>query len=255
MSDKRAPDFFILGGMKCGTTSLFNYLLQHSSVLPPRKKELHYYDMDIYEGMSLDKYLRSFPDRDEGQLSGEGTPFYLTHPSCPGWIKRDFPGARFIIVMRDPVDRFWSHYHQYCKYRDYTGSPESLIEKEQDISDKIFQAISKNPEAHEPVFDLKLYSLLARGRYAEQIARWLTCFEREQFLFLFTSDLRDNRKLVIHRALEFLGLEPEDNLVLDTLHHTQQYEPMPDALNAFLQNYYAPHNKALSVLIEESLPW
>ena len=252
---KRAPDFFILGGMKCGTTSLFNYLLEHSRIKGPRKKELHYYDMDIYEGMSLEKYVASFPERAEDEMSGEGTPFYLTHPSCPTWVKRDFPEARFIIVMRDPVERFWSHYHQYCKYRDYSGSPESLIEKEEAVSANIFKAIRENPEAHEPVFDLKLYSLLARGRYAEQIERWLQFFDQERFLFLFTQALKDDRETAVNQAVSFLGLEPEPLQALATLHHTQHYDPMPQALHDSLREYYAPHDDALQRLLGTSLPW
>ena len=211
--------------------------------------------MDIYEGMSLDKYLMSFPEREIGQVSGEGTPFYLTHPSCPGWIKRDFPEARFIVVLRDPVDRFWSHYHQYCKYRDYTGSPETLIEKEEALSAKIFNAIRKMPDDPEPVFDLKLYSLLARGRYAEQIERWLAYFEKNRFLFLLTSQLKHNTKAVVNQAVTFLGLDPEPLSALETLHHTQQYEEMPVELKEKLKNYYAPHNLALEKLLGQTLPW
>ena len=61
-SHNRLPDFFILGGMKCGTTSLFNYLAQHPDILLPEEKELHYYDIHRYQGQTLDEYLERFPE-------------------------------------------------------------------------------------------------------------------------------------------------------------------------------------------------
>lgn len=255
MSNKanRAPDFFILGGMKCGTTSLFNYLLQHPAILPPEEKELHYYDIHRYQGKTVSEYVQQFPEREQGQLSGEGTPFYLTHPHCPEWLQQDFPEARFIVVMRNPVERFWSHYCQFCRYRDYNGSPESLIEKELELLPALWEKQLANPE--HPVDELKLYSLLLRGRYADQLANWFLYFAMERFLLLFTEDLLTQRHHVVNKALEFIGLEAQDDMQLDTLHHTQDYEPMPAGLEQWLRNYYTPHNNKLAELLNTELPW
>jgi len=252
-STHRGPDFFILGGMKCGTTSLFNYLAQHSCIAPPREKELHYYDIHRYRGVTLSQYTGWFPERGEAVLSGEGTPFYLSHPRCPEWIHQDFPRARFIIVMRDPVERFWSHYKQYCKYRNFKGLAESLIEKELAVMDSILTSISQDPDY--PVDDLKLYSLLLRGRYAEQIERWFQWFSRDRFLFLFTRDLMSQRARVVRQTLEFLELTTTEQLPIDTLHHTQEYDPMPPDLRTFLEQYYAPCDAALATLLNIRLPW
>lgn len=249
----RGPDFFILGGMKCGTTSLFNYLSQHPDISAPAEKELHYYDIHRYRGMSLGEYCRQFPERGENVLSGEGTPFYLTHPHCPSWVSQDFPQARFIIVMRNPVERFYSHYKQYCKYRNFNGTAQELIEKELALMDSLQAQFTENPQ--HPVDDLKLYSLLLRGRYAEQISHWLEYFDRDRFLFLFTEHLRTQRREVVNRALGFLGLSPIADMELETLHHTQDYAPMPESLRRFLEEYYAPCNRVLADLLDVALPW
>ena len=59
--ENRGPDFFLLGAMKSGTSSLFDYITQHPQVRPPLKKELHYYDQSHYQGHTLEKYLRQYP--------------------------------------------------------------------------------------------------------------------------------------------------------------------------------------------------
>ena len=249
----KKADFFILGGMKCGTTSLFNYLVQHPKVISPIEKELHYYDIHYYAGRTLEEYSAQFPETKKGELTGEATPFYLSHPHCPAWIKQDFPEARFIVLLRNPVERFYSNFHQYCSYLSFTGSPEELITQELGCFDKEMEIVEADLSSS--IEKLKTDFLLYRGRYSEQLERWFNYFDRDQFLFLFTEQLMSERENVVGQALSFLGLDTEHPLELDTLHHTQTYEPMSDSLRTYLDNYYAPHNAKLSEQLGMRLPW
>jgi len=252
-SHNRLPDFFILGGMKCGTTSLFNYLAQHPDILLPEEKELHYYDIHRYQGQTLDEYLERFPGKKEQQITGEATPFYLTHPHCPEWIHGDFPEAKFIVMMRNPVDRFWSQFNQMKRYRHYAGTPEDAIALEKSDGESHWQKALADPEY--PVDDLKMCSLLRRGCYASQLDNWLKWFDRDRFLLLFTEDLLRDRGNVVNRALEFLGFNAVTDLRLDKLHHTQEYSHMTDKLRSELEDFYAPHNQRLADFMQVTLPW
>lgn len=252
-SARRGPDFFILGGMKCGTTSLFNYIGQHPRIAPPADKELHYYDIHVYQGRTLAGYIAQFPEREAGVLSGEGTPFYLTHPHGPAWLARDFPDAKFIVVMRNPVDRFWSQFNQMKRYRHYEGTPQDAIAFEAEHGAVEWQRVLDDPAR--PVAELKLCSLLRRGCYADQLAQWFAHLPRERFLLLYTEDLQADGANEVSRTLEFLGLDPAVRLDLDRRHHTQDYAPMPADLRATLNTYYAPHNRKLQALLGATPPW
>jgi len=251
-NDKR-PDFYVLGGMKCGTTSLFNYLSQRPDILLPEEKELHYYDIHRYQGQTLAEYLERFPRKQGRQITGEATPFYLTHPHCPEWIHADFPQAKFIVMMRNPVDRFWSQFNQMIRYRHYSGSAQEAIAAEKSRGQDLWQALLADPEL--PVDELKMCSLLRRGCYADQLENWLKWFDRDRFLLLFTEDLLRDRGNVVNQALAFLGFDKGADLRLDKLHHTQDYSHMTDSLRLELEDFYAPHNRRLADLMQISLPW
>ena len=252
-SRPRQPDFFILGGMKCGTTSLFNYLAQHPRILPPAAKELHYYDEHHYRGRGLDDYLGNFPVRGADTLSGEATPFYLTHPHAPAWLSRDFPAAKLIVLMRDPVARFWSQYQQMYSKGRITGSAKEVIALELEQGEQEWQKVLADPGL--PVTGLKRCSLLRRGRYAEQLLRWFEHVPRDRFLLLFTEDLLADRRAVVDRTLEFLGLETAPGMDLAALHHTRKYPPVPVGLRQRLEEHYAPANRQLAELLGEEPPW
>jgi Sulfotransferase domain len=112
------PDFFILSGGRCGSTSLFAILSAHRQVMPPSHKEVHFFDRNYQRGLGF--YRRLFPlaihrsvrARRLGAkvLTGEATTYYLLHPAVPSRVSAVLPDARLIVMLRDPVDRAYSHY-------------------------------------------------------------------------------------------------------------------------------------------------
>ena len=115
---RHRPAFLIIGAQKGGTTSLYNYLLQHPQVKPAWVKEIHYFD--IHHQKPLSWYRAHFPlslpdrfgSRNTGpRYTGEATPYYLFHPLAPRRAAVAVPEARLICLLRNPIDRAFSHYN------------------------------------------------------------------------------------------------------------------------------------------------
>jgi hypothetical protein len=111
------PNFIIIGAQRCGTTSLYNYLTRHPSILPARVKEVHYFDYKSYRGLLW--YKANFPMlthklkryiKQKTIITGEASPFYLYHPHAFKRIAQVLPNIKLIVILRNPVDRALSHY-------------------------------------------------------------------------------------------------------------------------------------------------
>jgi hypothetical protein len=105
------PSVLIIGAQRSGTTSLFNYLVQHPDVLAPLGKESHYFDLRYARGVWW--YRGRFPYAHRlrrGALTLDASPYYLVHPLVPRRVAELLPGARLIALLRHPVDRAFSHY-------------------------------------------------------------------------------------------------------------------------------------------------
>ena len=251
--ENRGPDFFLLGAMKSGTSSLFYYLSQHPNIRVPQKKELHYYDFKIYEDWNLQKYLRQFPVKTLDEISGEATPYYLRHPHAPRWIKRDFPNARFIVILRNPVDRAYSQY-QFAKQKGKLDKPFSELVKTEDAYVKEDWAKAVN----DPTYlarKAQAYSILSRGRYAQQIRNWFKYFPRNQFHFVFTHDLDKNGFNEVQKIYKFLDMDEFNELDVSTRLRVATYDPMDADIRHWLENYFRPRNKALGELLDRKIPW
>src|SRR5215470_750369 len=121
-SARALPDFLIIGAQKAGTTSLYAYLTAHRDVRPAGRKEVHYFDLGFTAGAELGEgwYRSMFPLRARLALdgrrtgrpvrTGEASPYYLFHPAAPQRAAALVPEARLLVLVRDPVERAWSHY-------------------------------------------------------------------------------------------------------------------------------------------------
>ena len=109
-----APNFFILGAPKCGTTSLARWLEQHPQVFMSPIKEPHYYSTDLANRsiQSADRYARLFDGVTEAHRAiGEASTWYLFSQEAVAKIEREHPGGRYIVMTRDPVAMAHSLYH------------------------------------------------------------------------------------------------------------------------------------------------
>jgi hypothetical protein len=206
------PDFIIIGGQRCGTTSLYHYLVGHPAVAPAFMKEVHFFDTRYDKGLNW--YRAHFPlarerrrSREKGRLpmvSGEATPYYLLHPHAPKRIAASLPEVKLIALLRNPVNRAVSQYHHQVRMGAEPLSFEAAIEKEIREGAGERQKMLVDEAYQSPMF--QGYSYLARGVYVEQLQRWHRHFEWERLLILCSEDLYRDPAATVQQVVEFLGL-------------------------------------------------
>lgn len=109
-------DFMIIGTQHGGTDSFYRYLQQHPQVVPTYRPELNFFDQNYSKG--IEWYSKQFPllseypdgHRPQGHVTGEASPYYMYHPLVAERIKRHCPETKFIVLLRNPTDRAYTHF-------------------------------------------------------------------------------------------------------------------------------------------------
>ena len=178
------PEFVIIGAQRSGTTSLYRYLLAHPQVMPAvPSKGVHYFDM--HPERSLRWYRAHFPTtaararraRRHGApvVTGEGSPYYLLHPHGPARAAAAVPGARLIVMLRDPVERAYSHYQQeFARGFEECDTFEAALDREPERLAGERERMLADPGYSS--YPLQHHSYVARGEYADQLAAWRAHF-------------------------------------------------------------------------------
>jgi Sulfotransferase domain len=247
------PDFLVIGVMKGGTTSFFNYLARHPQINPPFRKEIKFFDIHYPEGLGW--YRAHFPTRFKmkpGTVTGEATPYYIFHPTAPNRIGKVLPNVKLIALLRNPVDRAYSHYNHMVRVGREPLSFEEAIEHEPERLAGEEEKIITDPLYS--TFNHLHYSYLARGRYIEQLQKWFAIFPREQMLVLASEELYTSPATAYRLAIEFLGLS--DWAPNDFKAYKQGvYEEMPASTRKHLIDYYQPYNQKLYECLNMSFDW
>lgn len=239
------PDFLIIGTQKGGTTSLYEYLIQHPRVCAARRKEIHYFDR--FEGLGWNWYRSQFPlaAARPGVVTGEATPYYLFHPDIPRRVAAALPEVKLISVLRNPADRAYSHYQHSLRHDvGLTSFADALAMERQLLAEH------GGEEGFYDRDDWHRHSYATRGYYAEQLERWFHEFPRDRHLVLTSEDLKTDPAMQIARVVTFLGL-PEWKPAAFPSHHRGGYsvEPGDRAALAELRTHYGPPNLRLGKLL------
>ncbi len=231
---RKLPDFLIIGAGKCGTSSLYYYMIQHEKILSDRQKELNFFDFN-YE-KSLNWYKSQFPLKFHKFhfLTGEATPYYFYHPLVPSRVKKSLPNVKMIILLRNPTDRAYSHYQHSVKRGYETLSFEDAIEKEEErLSSGDFNDLNHGA-----------FSYLSEGLYFIQLKRWLSFFPLKQFLIIKTEDLLVKRGATLNKIFNFLELSSFE-IERKTEMNVGKYKPMKIETRKKLNEYFKPFNEEL----------
>jgi len=246
------PDFLILGAQKAGTTALYAYLRQHPDVTGPVWKEVSFFDRHWARGDAW--YRGNFPLRVRARRAavGEASPSYLFHPLAPERVRALVPGARLIALLRNPVDRAFSHFQHEVALGREPLSFEDALDREDERMDGALERMRADPRYFSRAWWNHTY--VARGRYAEQLERWLASFPREQLLVVLTDDLRDDADATYRRVLDFLGVEPRSLDAYPPV-FSRDYEAMAAETRARLSADFSEPNRRLAELLGRELPW
>ena len=249
------PDFLILGAQKAGTSSLHDYLSQHPQVKPALAKEIHFLDYNFGRGEAW--YRAHFPThlekwRGDFLLTGEGSPYYLFYPHAAWRAKQLMPRAKCIVLLRNPVERAYSHYQHQVRLGLEELSFEEALAQEATRLDGEFEKIILDDEYYS--FNFQNYSYQARGMYAAQLERWFKHLPRAQFLIAQSELFYRNTAREFERVLDFLNL-PRWLPQTFAVRNEGKYEKMNPNTRAQLTEFFAPHNARLYELLNIEFDW
>ncbi|MCF8337111.1 MAG: sulfotransferase domain-containing protein [Bacteroidales bacterium] len=238
------PDFIILGETKCGTTSLYNYLIEHpkvkenfgnKDVVPEAQhKEMRFFDKFFDRGIGW--YQSLFPETKEGELTGESTPMYLYRTITIQRILKYTPNVKFIVLLRNPVNRLYSNYYHFYKY---------IPQWSKEYPD--FETYLNRCNDRD-------YYLIDKGLYYYTLIKWFDYFPREQFFIETTENLNAMPQKVYSSLLKFLNLS--DFKIQKYEHHRiNSYPKISDNTAKYLNDFYSPYNEKLKALLNIDLNW
>lgn len=254
------PDFLVIGAQKAGTTSLFNYLIEHPGILATVRKQMHYFDNrysrghDWYRSHFPLQLQRAYSEQRLGYrcLTGEATPYYIFHPHAPRRIAQLLPHVKLIVLLRNPVDRAYSHYnHELRKKAEQLTFEEALKQESARLAPEIERMMQ---DENYYSFAHQHYSYLARGVYVEQLKVWFKLFPKDRFLILKSEDFNRDISGTLNQIYRFLGLPelpPKDY----PYHNRGNYSKMPSEVRLQLQDYFRPYNQQLYQLLDRDLGW
>jgi hypothetical protein len=179
------PNFLIIGAMKAGTSSLYQYLRAHPHVFLARPKELHYFVAQLNLPRGAKWYEDHFAGAGSARAVGEASVTYSMRscfPGVPERVRAVMPEARLIYVLRHPVERMRSHYLHACAQRTEGRDADTALTRNLDY--------------------------FHTSRYSYQLDAWLEHFPRVQLLVLTADDLRHDREATLARVCDFLDLDP-----------------------------------------------
>ena len=250
------PEFMLVGGMKCGSTSFARYLSAHPQVKLSGPKEPHYWAWHRYSAKYQDFFVNDSPlfDPEPGQyVSGEFSTSSLIHALVPRRVRANLPELKIFVLLRNPIDRAYSHFTMSERAgREKECSFEEIVRREMDeVSDLLvahergflnvdgdskscYSEIDGSPlgvakhargwpqrklRDDVDLRDFYYQSYVFRSLYHDQLHRWLRLFPREQLMIIQSEIFFKNAADTMNKVVEFLGLEPFDFQAASQLEH------------------------------------
>ena len=200
------PDFFIVGGSRCGTTSLYAYLKQHPDIFLPKRKEPHYYSsqstplpywlLPLKSINTKEDYLQLFEDSKEGMVVGDASSTYLMNLDVPKLIFEDNPNAKIIISLRNPIDRTYTAYlAQYRSGNEKSSFGESI---RRDFSSITGEEIQRQSALN--------------SDYYKFVKNYFHYFPKEHIKIIIFEEFIKNPRQIVKELLHFLNISPDLNV-------------------------------------------
>jgi len=233
-------DLVIGGVQKGGTTALDWALRGHPALRMPAEKEPHWFDIDENFGpepRAIAEYHALWNDQLAAGLCCDSTPSYVWWPGAVQRVHDYNPAMRWIVLLRDPSERAYSHWNMQ---RSRGNEPLSFDEALMAEADRLSARSGTMQRRH---------SYLSRGFYAQQLNRLFASFPREQVLVLPSDRMRSDFPAVIDEVLDFLGLEPHGRIEARNAHEGEYDAPLPAEARAWLVARYADDIREVEKLL------
>ena len=207
---QRAPDFYVVGHEKCGTTALHMMLSRHPQIFMSKLKETRFFAPELRSRYlrlgprelpeTLEEYLALFADARPEQRVGEASPSYLRSDVAAARIAELRPDARIIAILREPAAYLRSFHLQ---------AVHNHIESQKDFGKALALEPARRRGKRIPRLSQSPPTLLYSDhvRYVEQLRRYEDVFAPEQILVLIYEDFRSDNEAVLRQILRFLDVE------------------------------------------------
>lgn len=220
MSQRVEPTFFMVGAARAGTTSMYDYLRSHPQIyMPPSvagKEPSFFCDLVppwAARYRDFDSYLTLFAKGRGRAAVGDGSTNYLVAPESARRIREQYPHAKILMILRDPVARAYSLYRYICTwgFEDAPTFEKALAREASRLGNAAFI------KEWQLLYHAFLY--YHSGLYSEQVARYFDAFPREQVHIVLFDDMRKDLLRTVQGVYRFLGVDAD-------------FEPDLDARNA-----------------------
>ncbi|MQA26429.1 MAG: sulfotransferase [Micromonosporaceae bacterium] len=256
------PGFLIVGGQRCGTTSMYRALAQHPAILKPvLHKGVHYFDTAYHRGWSW--YRAHFPllrtARAAVRRTGvepvafESSPYYLYHPLTAERIARDLPDVKLIVLVRDPVERAYSqHAHEVARgFEKVADFAQALTLESVRLAGEA-ERLRADPAYHSHAHQHHAYR--ARGQYVDHLRRLAGRFGRDRIHVVDSAVFFTAPERVYAGVLDFLELPALGSPTFER-HNARPRSPMPESLRRSLEEHFRWYDEELATWLGHPPSW
>ena len=244
---RTAPSVFILGAQKAGTTSLYQFLVENNYVSPSKRKEIFFFNNQHNFEKGLSWYKSHFP-LFAVKRTCDATANYFEAPNAAERLCKHFPEAKLIVLLRNPINRAFSHYQMSVKNGFEKLSFEEALESEDE------RMILGHNLDHKHNYLHQRLGYRSKGIYVDQLKKWLALFPMNQIHIVQSEELFSNPEIECQKILNFLGESAEIRMPLKKANSGSNNE-ISDSIRKVLSEFYDPYNQELYSLLNTDFNW
>lgn len=242
----------MIGGQRCGTTSLHASLADHAEIRAGFRKEVHYFDLHHERGEAW--YRANFPLRRGlgGRSTFEATPNYLASVDTPRLMSALLPDVKLIALLRNPIERTHSSWRlrkqEGAEDRDFTTAIEDELAGAAHGYDDLDEERNRWQDR------AMRWSYMEKSCYDEHFERWFEFFDPRQFLILQSEALFSDPAHALAQIQDFLEIRIDPSITLPQINAARSTTIDP-VFREYLSAYFAPHIKRLSETVSQDFDW
>ena len=263
-SQRRPPELVVVGAKRGGTTSLWKYLDSHPGILPtfPRAEQIkgtYFFDEEWARG---ERWYRSHFPTDHARrqaakglgydpIAFEASPYYLFHPHAPARAKQVVPNALIVALLRDPVERAFSHYKERRNHTEPLTFAEALAAEDERAGSEEARMLA-DPAIVSMAHRHQTY--VAQSRYAPMLERWFDAFGPDQVLVTAAEDFYADPQAFCDQITDRVGL-PRNDLGSPEPFNSEPSADMDPEVRAKLRASLHEDIEAVEALLGRPMPW
>lgn len=256
------PDFIVVGFPKCGTKSLFSYVIQHPNIGIAARRGKYFFDVNYWRGIGW--YKAHFPTVGEknnlkkqnaGYCIGEYTARYMMYYPAAKRIKELIPDVKPIALLRNPTDGVYSQYHFKKSWGfEKMTFDEAVADNEKRLEN--WNYMVKNDLLRRENHAAVNTPYMSVRKYAKHLKEWFKYFPQENFLLLQTEKMSNESEIqdTVNKVFNFLGLS-EHNIKDFTRKNVNKYKKMSSKTRDILIEYFKPYNAELEKMLNRKFNW